>query len=464
MELRAQAPLGKAGKIGLAAFVLLLIVFGGLVEQRSAFLTRRMGDLDVFLRAAWAVRADADLYGVTSDNDWHYLYPPLYAILLTPLADPPRGQDHAGYLPYAWSVAIIYVVSLMFLFWGAHVLASALEERADDARFRSQPAYCMRWWALRLWPTLVCLMPIGHTLSRGQVNLMVLAFLCAALAGWIRGRNFRAGAWLGLAICIKVIPVYLLVYPLWKRDGRALLGCAASLLLGLAVIPAIVFGPEKAVTHYETYARVFFAPFFKLNNETALDDEILGSVNASPSVGVKNALFNWAYPDPGQRPKEMPALGNYAYLALGIAMTLLTLWPGTLARAASPGATGRQDDARPLGASFAALILLMAIFSPVCHPHYLTFCLPLITCILFSQWQFQVTLHLPRMLILVFAGFFVTTAVAYLPSLEILQDRCAALFTTLLLWIIPVTQLWRGMPNAATLRETGEARELTSAA
>ena len=245
MDGEATKPLRRVGKIGVALFFVLLILFGAHVEQRSAFLSRRMGDLDVFLRAAWAVRNDADLYAITSDNDWHYLYPPLYAILLTPLADPPRGEDPSGYVPYPISVAICLLINVFSLFFAAHVLASALEARAADASFQTQPKFCQRWWGLRLWPVLICILPIGHTLMRGQVNVIVLGALCAALASWIRQQNCRAGLWLSLAICIKVIPVYLLVYPLWKRDGRALLGCSAGCFVGLVVIPLLAFGPSR---------------------------------------------------------------------------------------------------------------------------------------------------------------------------------------------------------------------------
>ena len=70
-----------------------LLAFGVLVEIRSAYMRRRMTDLNCYLRAAWAVRqGGADLYHVFDDNGWHYNYPPLFAILLTPLADPPT-QD-----------------------------------------------------------------------------------------------------------------------------------------------------------------------------------------------------------------------------------------------------------------------------------------------------------------------------------------------------------------------------------
>ena len=128
-------PWADGRKSGHACFFLFLLALGGVVELPSAFLERRMGDLDVFLRAAWAVRTGGDLYAVTSDNGWHYIYPPLYAIFMTPLADPPREADTAGYLPIAVSVAICYLLNHLSLFAGAHVLASALEDRAERCEF-----------------------------------------------------------------------------------------------------------------------------------------------------------------------------------------------------------------------------------------------------------------------------------------------------------------------------------------
>ena len=105
MNMLATRPLSTVERCLLyVLFFLVLPILGGIVEMRSAFLMRRMGDLDCFLRAGWAVRTGSDLYSVTSDNDWHYNYPPLYAILIAPLADPPRGIDNAGYLPDRKSV------------------------------------------------------------------------------------------------------------------------------------------------------------------------------------------------------------------------------------------------------------------------------------------------------------------------------------------------------------------------
>jgi hypothetical protein len=499
MDWRAHIPLCRWQRIGTIGFFFLLLVYGGLVERRSALMQRRMGDLDVFLRAAWAVRndAEADLYEVSSANGWHYIYPPLYAILLTPLADPPPDADRSGYLPYPVSVAICYLLNICCLIIGVHTLASALEERSDDPAFRTQPRFCLRWWVLRLWPVFICLSPIGHTLMRGQVNVIILAILCAVMAGWIRGQSFRAGAWLALAICIKVIPAYLVIYPLWKRDGRGLLACGIGCIAGLIVIPGLAFGPTRAAEHYETYGKVFFGPLLKVSDDDSHKEEILG-VNATDSIGVKDALHNWMYPGAAAelgvderverlmwydknkdgkisidelpedmhyliaendlngdgvldqaeirkyataraaaagntpfRPDELASGAKAAYLVLGLAMTFLTLWP-------------RSDSTTRIAHVFGGLIVLMTIFSPVCHSHYLLFCLPIVMSLLAQLWQYQETVKVPWPIACCFVAFVAVTGLANLPGLEVLKDRCAALFFTLPLWGIPTAYLWRG--------------------
>src|SRR6266852_4101285 len=52
------------------ALLCVIVGFSGIVELRSAFLKRPMTDLQVYLRAAWAVRTETDLYKATDDNGW----------------------------------------------------------------------------------------------------------------------------------------------------------------------------------------------------------------------------------------------------------------------------------------------------------------------------------------------------------------------------------------------------------
>ena len=209
-------------RAGLYCLVAVVLIFGAVVELRSAFLHRRMGDAGVFFRAAWAVTSGADIYDVSDDNHWHFNYPPLFAILMTPLADAPPNESQAGQLPFWASIGIWYAFNIGCMILAVHLLASALEATSSREDVRRQPAGCRRWWYLRLLPILVCLPPVGLSLMRGQVNMLLLLLLAGLAASSLRGRSGSAGLWLAGAICLKVIPAFLLLFPLWRRDRRAL--------------------------------------------------------------------------------------------------------------------------------------------------------------------------------------------------------------------------------------------------
>ncbi len=53
-------------RAGLWLFLIAILVFGGIVEKRSVFLTRRMTDADDYFRAAWAVRTGQDMYSAVN--------------------------------------------------------------------------------------------------------------------------------------------------------------------------------------------------------------------------------------------------------------------------------------------------------------------------------------------------------------------------------------------------------------
>ncbi len=218
--------LSRGERFALFLLVAFLVGFGVFVEIRVAMTQKRRVDLDVCLRAAWAVRNGENPYRVTNEQGWHYNYPPLLAILLVPLAEPPPEADRSGTVPFLAALAIWNAFSLFCLAVGVHCLGRALEQTLPDPVVSTQPCGCRGWWALRALPVWACLPMIGVTLSRAQVNLLLLVLLCATAAAAVRGRRFQAGLWLAGAICLKIIPAYLLVYPLLKRDWRWLAGCA----------------------------------------------------------------------------------------------------------------------------------------------------------------------------------------------------------------------------------------------
>src|SRR5262249_3566918 len=61
----AFEPVGSRARIGLCALLILVLAFFVITIERQAFLHRRMGDLGVYFRAAWAASVGADIYAVT---------------------------------------------------------------------------------------------------------------------------------------------------------------------------------------------------------------------------------------------------------------------------------------------------------------------------------------------------------------------------------------------------------------
>lgn len=423
--------LSRWEKCGLGLLLAVVVLFGVLVEVRSVFLTRRMGDLNVYLRAAWAVRVGDDLYSITEHNGWHYNYPPLLAIFLVPLADAPEGADRTCLLPYGVSVAIWYLFNVLLVALSVHWLARAIEDTSPDPEVRWQPAGCRRWWALRILPVLACITPIGHTLMRGQVNLVVLAFLCATAAALLRRQSWRAGFWLGGAACIKIIPLFLVIYPLWKRDLRCLAGCALGLVVGLGLIPMAVFGPAQTLEHYRTFREVMVLPALTGTGDESRARELLGA-EAVFSQSLVSTLHNVLHPDPSARPRfHSLELKAVAWL-IGAVLTGLTLLRARrLGNASGP----------PLLLVLGALAMLMLLLSPVCHRHYFCLALPLVMGLLALTWERRGSPWLDGGLLLVLLVNLAATSISHLPRWEWLRDWGPGMLAALLLWLTALVRL-----------------------
>jgi hypothetical protein len=432
-ERASSAGLSKWERMALGAFFVMVVAFGVLVEKRTAFLSRKMGDLDCYLRPAWAIRAGQDMYQLKDDLGWHYNYPPLFAILMTPLADPPPGADRTGMLPFAASAAIWYVLNLFFLAFAVHHLARALEEASPDLEVRKQRWGCRRWWYLRLWPILACLPPIGQSLMRGQVNMLVLALLCGMMAALVRRQSFRAGLWMAFPICIKVYPAFLLLYPLWRRDRRCLAGCVAGLLVGLVLVPAAVFGLPRTWQYYQEYANVTLLPGLGLGSDQTRAEELI-QVTATDSQSLLAMFHNTIYVYRAQRPRVASAGVRLAALAAGGCLTLIALLAAS---------RRRQDNATTTVLFPATLVLLMLWLSPVCHLHYFAFSLPLVMALVDRAWQRHAFPWPGFGLALLLVGNVIANTLPNLPDFNVVRDVGLASYGNLLLWIVAIVILFR---------------------
>jgi len=412
-------PLTRFDRLALIGFLALVVVFGALVEIRSAFLSQRRTDLDVYLRAAWAVRTGGDIYAVTDDHGWHYCYPPLTAILLAPLADPPAGADRTAYAPFAISVAFWYVFSVVCVFLAAHWFAATLEEASDhlgDGR---------RWWYRRNIPIFLLLGPIGCALSRGQVNLLLILLIAGWFRAMVQQRQFLSGLWLAGAICLKFIPGFLVLVPLWRKEWRTLGGVAVGVAIGFGVIPAVVWGIPGTVEVNRRFVHAIIHPAVTQAGDDTRAKELM-EITATDNQSFQAIIHNYRHWSESPRPPHADTLTRMLHVALFGSLTALTLH-----------AFGRRRDDNPrrLLLVVGCLVLLMALGSPISHTHYFCLALPLIAGLYITSVEERPKAILPDWgtgLVLVSAALLFS--LTHIPVWEGRRDAGLPMYASLILW------------------------------
>jgi hypothetical protein len=424
--------LTRPEKVGLALLGLLVVAFGGLTVWRSALQQERKTDFGVYARAGYAVRAGQDIYDkrVCDDRGWHYCYPPPFAILMAPLADPFRWDDRTGYLPFWASVAVWYALSVGFVAFAVHAMAKAvLPGEVPGSR---------RWWYARTVPVYVCLGGIGYTLSRGQVNLLLVALIAGMFAAAVRGRVVASGVWLAGAIALKVIPAFLFLFPLVRREWRAGVGVALGLAVLLGALPAAVWGIDGAVRNDLRVVDAVLLPGASEAGDQTRAVE-LTNATATDSQSFQAVIHNVRHPHPDReaRPPQPDEFTRLAHWAIGGLLTLITVAVGW--RRLRPDPAGQLIF---LG----CLCVLMLHISPVSHMHYYVLALPLVA----GLWLKGLAARPGRLsaggrTVAVLAGWGAVTAAALLPfSFAVwLREMGPTVLATLALWAVGLAEVAR---------------------
>jgi hypothetical protein len=447
--------LTRLDRFGLLTLFIAFIVFAGVVQVRGALLNRRVGDWNVFARAAWAARTGGDLYTIADDNGFHYLYPPTFAILVAPLADAPAGESRAGLLPYPLTVLYWYFFNVACLALATHWLANTLET-ASSGRANVELSFTTRrWWALRVWPMLACLPTIGHTLMRGQVGLVLLLFVSGMMACVVDRRRLRAGGWLAGAICLKVIPALLVVYPLLRRDVRLLAGCGLGLVVGLAAIPVAARGPRQTWDDYRHWYRVMLAPVVAGGDDTSRARE-LHDVTGTDSQSFLAMLHNALHLERATRPRQAsPA----------VRLTSLALSAGALLALVFAYRRCDRNDVLADIVLIAGLTELMLLASPVCHLHYFCLSVPLVAAVFAVAWEGTASPRLSPALGVFVGANLVANILPHFPGMEVVRDIGLAGYAGVLLLCVAVGILWqRRVRRSAAAPAAGESPALKAAA
>lgn len=438
---------------------ILAVVFGGLVLQRSAYSKRLMTDAGVFFRAGWAVRAGVNPYTVCDENDWYFLYPPAIAAAMVPLADPP-GYDPLpphpnrlertrpfGYLTYAQSIVAWYALSVVCLVLCVRWMCRALQLLSPRPEIRALSRTYGGWWNLRFWPLIAILPDALSTLSRGQVNLIMLACMCLGILLVVRGRHMAAGAAVAMGACIKIIPGLLVVAFIADRRWRSVLGAILCCVIMFAVVPVVVFGLERTIDYTWTFTQHVLLAGLGIVDIPSLQAGSGPENTDNASIqGLLHNVANITTPR-GDRPPEIEPWVKLAHVLVALGLTGVTLFVGGAKRivnlAPSDVSPAACADRLTIVLRLSMLACVMLAAAPMTHRHYFVFMYPAIALLTFLSMQ-RSRLGLPTG-----AGLFVCVGVPILLAIPkihqegLLRDLPIPQACNLIVWSLCLRELLR---------------------
>jgi alpha-1,2-mannosyltransferase len=271
---------------------LALIAAGWFALQTASYLAEWDTDSPSYYTAAHGIRLGIDIY----DDDafqaagqglfgkanlvYPYIYPPLLAQILFPLAR----------LPYPTYFTVLYVVNMALAFLTLYLLAVLLE-------LGREPTFLPLLLPISL---TIANEPLLTTIHHGQINLLVLDALLLSLILQKRGWTLAAGIFLSLAIFLKVYPA-VFVLPLIVSRNRRALGAVAASSAGLLFLSVLISGPRPWVQFGRFTLALFLArpdsPFGRGFQDSMGNYSLKGSLAALglPSGAASLIFFSAAF-------------------------------------------------------------------------------------------------------------------------------------------------------------------------
>ncbi|MEY3398337.1 MAG: hypothetical protein RL220_931, partial [Bacteroidota bacterium] len=186
--------------------------------------TQGRNDFDIFLQASRALWKGDDIYSLSYFDGYHFYYNTLFAILLTPLT----------WIP----VVIAKAIWIAFQVWMLCRLVTIFREIIPSSLIRE-----------KLKPFLVLIMLalvfrfIKSNIHLGQATILILWLTTEGFRFLQNGRMLMAGFCIALAIDIKILPLVMLPYMLYRAHWKSFASTLVFILL-LNALPGIFIGMQ----------------------------------------------------------------------------------------------------------------------------------------------------------------------------------------------------------------------------
>jgi glycosyl transferase family 87 len=297
--------------------------------------------------AAHALVSGAPLY----EGDHRvYIYPPLYAFLLTPITHFPESVAHGIWIGV--SVLLLAIVSVL----GLRILQFGFQIK------------CTPWQAIGACSLTVLLMhtQMLYEFREGQNDILILLGFTLALY-WLQRRPRIAGIALGLITDIKYQALVMLPFFLFRARFRTIVGLLLGILAG-AFIPAMMIGWRLNLTYLQTALHGFAnmaAPAPSANLAVSHMPSILWESNCSITSALARLFYHHGW-----------SIQSALICALILAVLVFFLIRHSFQKNGIPFIWRRpfanpQQETALMTLEWQAVLVCMLVFSPECIRRHL---------------------------------------------------------------------------------------------
>ncbi len=327
-------------------FLVCCIVLTADVLGPEIFGNGKTKDYPLWFWAGQQVLKGGDLYPSEPNAYFGFLYPPLSAILLA-------IPSYFGKIPLYLCLSLLNAAA----WWMTVQLSNAM---TGSGRI-PQP------WLAAL-PAIVTISFVFDMFDLGQPNLILLAMML--LGFWLlqHGRRWASGSMFALATAIKVFPVAVFPYLLWRRQWVV----AASMVVFLGIFLFVVPTPVRGFQHNLAELKTWYQGMVGSSSEVGFgqrSEQNWSWINQS-IIAVTHRLtrqVNYNQDNPAKAPAYMNLvdldfkMANWVVIGVSIAIGL-----GFLAVMPPPSRQTSRSSAEELG----ILFCLMTVASPLARQYY----------------------------------------------------------------------------------------------
>ena len=305
-------------------------------------------DYPLWYWAGQQVLQGKDLYPADPHTYFDFIYPPLPAVLLA-------VPSYFGKIALYLALCLLNIIA----WWMTAQLSHAM---AGSGR---KPG-----WLLEALPGLVTLTFVFDMFDLGQPNLILLAMMLYGFWLLRLKRPWFAGSMFALATAIKVFPVAVLPYLIWRRRWTAV----ASTLVFLAVFLFVLPAPFRGFQHNVTELKTWYQGMVGSSSEKGFgqrDEQNWSWVNQS-IIAMTHRLtrpVNYNQDDPFKaKPARYMNIVDLDFKTANLIVIAISLALGLGYIAVMPPASRRTEksDAEELG----ILFCLMTVASPLARQYY----------------------------------------------------------------------------------------------